>query len=595
MSATLQNTFASLPATTRGKPFVLNGDPKGENFLYACGNSIVIRNIHNPKVSELYDQHSFSTTVAKYSPSGYYIASADSAGNVRIWDTLNKEHILKAEYHVLGGAILDLDWSDDSKRIVVGGDGREKYGHAFFMETGASVGEITNHTKVINSVTFKQTRPYRVATGSEDFAVNWYEGPPFKFKKRFTGHSRFVNCVRFSPNGNLLASASSDKTVLLYDGKTGDQTATLTGHNGGVYSCSWNADSTRLLTASADKTCKIWDVATGQAITTFTFENEVENQQLGCLWQGNYLLSVNLSGHISYLDESNPSKPLRVLKGHNKFVTSLAVDKENNSFYSGSYDAAITRWNIDSGENTYIEGNGHKNQIVDMTVDNGNLIAGAMDDSVSVSPIAGNTYGPSVGVDSLVVGVAATKGQTVSATLQSVYVISNNHIGSQVAAPWGPASIAISPDGSEVAVGGNDNKIHLFSLSGGKLTEKGLYEGHRGPVTALDYSPDGKYLGSGGKDRYVFVWDRSNGKCLVDGWVFHASTVNSVAWNPDSIRIASASLDQNLIVWNLNTPNKKVDIKGAHRGGANVVRWLDGNTLYSAGQDCSVKSWTITA
>ena len=36
--------------------------------------------------------------VAKYSPSGFYIASGDKSGKVRIWDTVNKEHILKNEF-----------------------------------------------------------------------------------------------------------------------------------------------------------------------------------------------------------------------------------------------------------------------------------------------------------------------------------------------------------------------------------------------------------------------------------------------------------------------------------------------------------------
>ena len=31
-----------------------------------------------------------------------------------------------------------------------------------------------------------------------------YEGPPFKYKKTFEDHTRFVNCVRFSPDGSSL-------------------------------------------------------------------------------------------------------------------------------------------------------------------------------------------------------------------------------------------------------------------------------------------------------------------------------------------------------------------------------------------------------
>ncbi len=41
--------------------------------------------------------------------------------------------------------------------------------------------------------------------------------------------------------------------------------------------------------------------------------NDVLDQQVGCLWQGSYLLSVSLSGYINYLDINDPSKPCRVV------------------------------------------------------------------------------------------------------------------------------------------------------------------------------------------------------------------------------------------------------------------------------------------
>ncbi len=53
--------------------------------------------------------------------------TTDAAGTVRIWDTTQKEHILKIELKVLGGPINDIAWSDDSKRVVVVGDGKERF------------------------------------------------------------------------------------------------------------------------------------------------------------------------------------------------------------------------------------------------------------------------------------------------------------------------------------------------------------------------------------------------------------------------------------------------------------------------------------
>ena len=51
---------------------------------------------------------------------------SDVSGKLRIWDTTQAEHILKYEYQPLSGTIKDIAWSPDSKRIVVGGQGREK-------------------------------------------------------------------------------------------------------------------------------------------------------------------------------------------------------------------------------------------------------------------------------------------------------------------------------------------------------------------------------------------------------------------------------------------------------------------------------------
>lgn len=46
--------------------------------------------------------------------------------------------------------------------------------------------------------------------------VNYYHGVPFKFEKSIKDHSRFVQCVRFAPNGDFFASAASDSKVFWY-------------------------------------------------------------------------------------------------------------------------------------------------------------------------------------------------------------------------------------------------------------------------------------------------------------------------------------------------------------------------------------------
>lgn len=77
---------------------------------------------------------------------------------------------------------------------------------------------------------------------------------------------------------------------------------------------SWSPDSSQLISASGDKTVKLWDVGATTAVTTFNLGSDVTDQQLGCLWQKDHLLSISLSGYINYLDKNNPNRPIRTIK-----------------------------------------------------------------------------------------------------------------------------------------------------------------------------------------------------------------------------------------------------------------------------------------
>lgn len=57
-----------------------------------------------------------------------------------------------------------------------------RFGAVFLWDSGSSVGEVSGHAKLINSVDIRQKRPYRLATASDDTCGSFFEGPPFKFK-----------------------------------------------------------------------------------------------------------------------------------------------------------------------------------------------------------------------------------------------------------------------------------------------------------------------------------------------------------------------------------------------------------------------------
>ncbi|KPM07637.1 actin-interacting protein 1-like protein [Sarcoptes scabiei] len=572
-----RNTFATLPRTQRGMPLVLGGDPKGKNFLYPNGNSIVIRDIENPAIADIYTEHSTMTTVAKYSPSGFYICSADQGGKIRIWDTTQKEHILKNEFQPFAGNIKDLSWSADSQRIVVVGEGRERFGHVIMMETGTSVGEIAGHSKTINSCDFRPARPFRIITGSEDNFVGIYEGPPFKFKTQLEDHSRFVQSVRYSPDGQLFATAGFDGKMFIYNANDYSKIGEFTvgeqkkpAHSGGIYAISWSSDGKQILSASGDKTCKVWDVGTLASVTEFPMGSDVLDQQVSCLWQNNYLLSVSLSGFINYLDVNNPSQPIRVVKGHNKTITALTIKSinEEKTLYTGSCDGYVTHWNPQNGDHDRIVGKPHSNQVSSLVFDGNNRIYSVgFDDMLRVIDANTNEFVQEFKLDQQPQSAALSKDKQIlllacHSQLQ-VRRVNDGGIISTLAAPYEPSSISVNPENGDVAVGGGrDKKVHLYTFDGQKLTEKSQSLDHREGITDVSFSPDGKLLAASDQNRKIVLYNTETYQPAHDlEWGYHTARVNCLAWSPDSKFLASGSLDTCIIVWDCANPTKHYNLK----------------------------------
>jgi WD40 repeat protein len=87
-------------------------------IIYPSGKYIVVKNVNNPSDSFVYRGHSFPATVAKFSPSGFWVASADTSGKLKVWSWDHPEHLLKLETSVFSGPISDIDWDHESKKIV---------------------------------------------------------------------------------------------------------------------------------------------------------------------------------------------------------------------------------------------------------------------------------------------------------------------------------------------------------------------------------------------------------------------------------------------------------------------------------------------
>ncbi|XP_072109131.1 WD repeat-containing protein 1 [Mobula birostris] len=601
----LSKVFACLPQVERGVSKVIGGDPKGINFLYTNNKSVIIRNIENPGIADIYTEHARQVQVAQYSPSGYYIASGDISGKVRVWDTTQKEHLLKIEYQPFAGPVKDICWSADNQKVAIAGEGKEMNAAVIQYDTGTSVGTVTGHSKVVNSISLKPSRPFRVVTGSDDYSCVFYEAYPVKFKFSINSHSKFINCVRYSPKGKLFASAGADGKIFLYDGKDATQLSSLgqdEAHSGGIYAISWSDDERYLLSASGDKTVKLWDVETNTAVTTFNMGSDILDQQLGCLWHPKYLLSISLSGYINYLDKDNPNKPLRVIKGHSKSIQSLTVHTDDGKqfIYSGSHDGHINIWDAPSGENDGFSGKGHTNMVSSMMINDADeLVSCGMDDTVRYANLikkehnAQNTVKLDVQPKKLAVGPGD---YTVVICINQIVLLKNKKKVFTVENPgYDPESVSIHPGGVTVAVGGNDSKVYLYSIEGNTLqkNEKVLDLDSRALVTDLSYSRDGATLAVCSANKATTFTVGDDYKQANEFYGHHAKII-CVGWSPDNEHFATGGMDGLVFIWSLDDSTKRIKIPDSHRlYHIACVAWMDEHTLVTTSHDACVKQWTI--
>ncbi|KAI1763947.1 WD40 repeat-like protein [Hypoxylon sp. FL1150] len=606
MSITVEKILAASPVTARGQPTQLSTDAKGERIAYASGKSIFVRSIDDPSSCKQYTGHTAQTTVAKFSPSGFYIASGDASGSVRVWDAIEAVNT-KGEYHIISGRINDIAWDGDSQRIIAVGDGRERFGHCITADSGNSVGEVSGHSKVINAVAMRQTRPLRAATVSDDMAMCFLHGAPFKFNSKAAGlHKGFVLGAAFSPDGNTLVTVGADKRVQLYDGKTGEPTKSIGDgeHTGSIFAVSWSNDSKRFVTASADQTVKLWDVEAGTVTQTWKFGEEagvsIPDQQVGVVWphgrSDGLIISLSLGGDLNYLVEGNP-KPIKVVQGHNKSITALGVgsDGKGQTLWTGSFDGRVCNWDVSSGVGTVVDGQSHTNQITQFTSTSGRAYSVGWDDTLRIVDESANTFaGESLKLSTQPKGVASADGRIYVVTASGVEIYVKDQLAGKLdIADAQPTAIAAQ--GSLVAVGLANNSVRLYkSDSGNKLTQAHEAKNSTAQISALAFSKDGSLLAAGNTAGKIYAYKTGSLELATDRWSAHTGRVTSIAWNDAGTHAVSGALDTNVFAWSLAKPGARVKALNAHKDGVHGVAWVDGGSrIATAGGDAAVKIWGV--
>ena len=257
--------------------------------------------------------------------------------------------------------------------------------------------------------------------------------------------------------------------------------------------------------------------------------------------------------------------PIKRLRGHSHFVSDLKLSSNGHFCISSSWDNSLRLWDISSGKSiqNFL---GHQKGILSVcfSKDERQIISGSRDGTIKLW----NTIGKCK--------------KTFKENIKNYWIIFVSFL------PFdSPSLLSCSWDGT----------IDIWNMSSNQI--KNRLKGHKGYVQSIAISPDSSLCASGGQEGKIMLWDLQEGKHLYS--LEAQDSVHSICFSPNRYWLC-ASTDKYLLIWDLESKEiiDKIDTTNRQEKESNIASlcvsmiWSqDGSALITGHRGGQIKFWKL--
>jgi WD40 repeat protein/DNA-binding SARP family transcriptional activator len=397
-------------------------------------------------------------------------------------------------------------------------------------------------------------------------------------------HSGTVQEVSFASDGHRLASGSEDGAVNVWNLATRRATETLAGHDSGELDLALAPDGRTLYTASTDSTAIIWDVAGDRRLarpfsTGLVRILDVFPPPVAVSPDGRALAVGRQDGRIDLID----AETLRKRGSFEAFAPFEGREADPTPALAIEYTPDGRRLAVAGGRG-----------LVGLWDARSGRRVGALLHGPWRGCLAHPTFADTCGwVQALAVGRGGLLAAAGLERAVHIWDLGSRKLIGRIRVPPLVLGMAFSPHGSQLAIAtgweSDHPAVEVRDPRSGERLARLPTDNH---VRSIAFSPDGRLLAGGQADGGALLWE-------TDGWrqvgtlALRPTQAEGLAFSPDSRTLATSHDDGTVVLWDVESRQPLGTLLGP-AGRRTAARFSpDGTRLFIVYDDGSAVRWEV--